>query len=317
MRARRSRAGACAMLFLALGCGGSGIPAIDAQFEMPPPTARSPEPPQLPERPTVLAVFPFDYAGVPREEGLWDGDVDPIGLEIGPGDSGGFEMHVSDDLLADLLLGGRRIPIDGRDAQVIAWESSVPCAARRGSSKRPVALEGVRVATWSAAHLEYVAYAGVLDRQACRGTALPRRRIRAGALIPGLLYAFRRSELAVVPGPRRTGAPPKADVEETLVLIGPRSGWLATSGARPATYDQGLAGFTRAELPLRRGSSASLLFHVPRSDLAAFAHRGPGLSADIAAMLEDEPMVAISVEILWPGDAETAEAVAMALRVDG
>jgi hypothetical protein len=118
---------------------------------------------------------------------------------------------------------------------------------------------------------------------------------RATALVPGVLYAYRRCVLNC--GSREGSA---ARVEE-LGLIGPPSRWVGTSSgvlSKDFSVDEP---FTHVRTRVSRGSSANVSIAVTSEDLARFRK-------DLAPKTFDAPAVTYSVEVVWPDGRETPQA---------
>ena len=118
---------------------------------------------------------------------------------------------------------------------------------------------------------------------------------RATALVPGVLYAYRRCVLNC--GSREGSA---ARVEE-LGLIGPPSRWVGTSSgviSKDFAVDEP---FTHVRTRISRGSSATASIAVTSEDLARFRK-------DLAPKTVDAPAITYSVEVVWPDGRETPQA---------
>lgn len=213
-----------------------------------------------PERASVIASWLFAFDDIPRFVERAEPSADTLPLELVP-NSGGFRLQLGKDFLAELTTEWSRLPVDGPAAAVIRYESNVRCGTLGGAAGRSVSWEGIDVGTWTADSAEYVAYAGSFDHCSCRGTATRYGQATAVAIIPRVLYSFRRSSGG--------GA-------EEIVFVGPPSRWIATTGDDPAPMDQGFSAFTRLALPVRRGSAASAELRVERADLGSFVRRGAG-----------------------------------------
>jgi hypothetical protein len=122
----------------------------------------------------------------------------------------------------------------------------------------------------------------------------PSFRVKAKALVPGVLYAYRATS--------RAG-------EESIELIAPPSIWY---GAMPLEKPEATLDMTHLSLPLNRGSSCSATFNVLEDALDHFvtATRGEGSQrADgpddvgfrfpIRAFGTGQITYAFSVEIIW------------------
>lgn len=241
-----------ALLFVAWGAGCQ----VDAASEpnSPRTQADGPEPsalvsPREPvvglSRPAQLASSPFAYDDLP---------VAPAPMSIEPP----MELEISAD--DDRLRGA-----DGAIARVVARQRAfyspakarpdkdVPCPFREGA--RGV-FEALSTEGWTRDALRF--RSGEAQIEGCRVRVSAVEEVVAKAIIPDLLYAFRR----------RVGEMKPA--REDLVLVGPPSSWVVTS-APGETQTQWRAGaFTIAPVPLAEGSSASALLDVDWNELRFF-----------------------------------------------
>ncbi len=199
-------------------------------------------------------------------------------------------------------LGGPKIPMEAR----MERSSDAACVERR-SAPRVTALaigdwdrDGVRVETLDTFLEKSSRPHGGDGRLVCRGTAVVSATVRAKAILPNLLYAFRRADAG----------------GEELVVIGPPSEWSAAS-AEPAGRRQRWSGpFSLLSIPVARGSSASLLLSAGYREIAYFV----GLYGRAPAWVQDKESsgssVTFSVEVLWPEGQDAPEARVVVQGVD-
>jgi hypothetical protein len=163
----------------------------------------------------------------------------------------------------------------------------------------PLATKAVLPAGWivlssQRAHdgVDATAFDGSFDTASGRGQASSLAKVRATAIVDGVLYAFRRCTAhcadPVGSGSRR----------EELTLIGPPAVW---TGSTAETSKQALdrrTPFARVTSPLEMGSSATLELVVLDGDIGRFQRDLP--PDDMAAMQKEKGWTTYSLDVVWP-----------------
>lgn len=286
--------------------------APNAELESPPEAEPAPRPdgaavtisPRVPmptpQAPIVLRSTPFDYAALPlmSEPTRVQGRAAPHYQLVSEVNS--FQLAMSGSLAAELIAADFRTFTHGispNEGQTVPSRGRVPCG---GDVQDAIGTswQGFDKKTRNASALDYVVYHGQLDRGSCRAAATHQARVRALAVVPGVVYGFRRAE---------------AD-RETLVLIGPSSSWVGSSA--PALEDQIAAHvgtFSRLEVPVRRGSSASAMMQITRGDFFDLAHKvHVDTTSSLDGLLLGVWRVAVTVDVVWP-ESEASPSVVVTL----
>ncbi len=246
---------------------------------------RAPMP--TPQAPIVLRSTPFEYATLPlmSEPTPVQGRAPHYQLVS---EANSFQLAMSGSLAAELIAADFRTFTHGispNEGQTVPSRGRVPCGGEV-QDEIGTSWQGFDKRTRNASALDYVVYHGQLDRGSCRAAATHQARVRALAVVPGVVYGFRRAE---------------AD-RETLVLIGPSSSWVGSSA--PALEDQIAAHvgtFSRLEVPVRRGSSASAMMQITRGDFFDLAHKvHVDTKASLDGLLLGVWRVAVTVDVVWP-----------------
>ncbi len=286
------------------------------------------QPLQAGTRPDVVRSFPIDYASLPF---LLTAAVDPkdqsslLKLIVDPGQSSPRAL-VLPGLIAEIESEGVRMftPLSGGSApevqrlpnatttaichspagkKPIVGElpqttsrfggQPVPYATQPPSSNnapRVVSWEGFRTASWTRHAIEYVRYEGTLD-PLCQVSATRFAKVRAQAIVPGLLYGFRTCE-KVCDAPNDD-----PNREELLVLIGPRASWVGSSAPSVALQTNPHVGsFSRIVVPLKRGSSASAFINVEEHELNRFLD---AFNLKSGEKRKNLPVTQLAVDVSW------------------
>ncbi len=166
----------------------------------------------------------------------------------------------------------------------------------------PATLEGFRTVGWFKESLSYARLEGSFDPAACRGAVTRGARVRAPALVPGLVYAFRERSARGL----------------DLVVVGPPADWVATSAlTAPEQNDPRVGTFTRLKIPLERGRASAALMNVSAPALATFLRlRGDQVDWPTHPMSVGVPVISFTVDVVWPADAEEPEARAFAVAIE-
>ncbi len=164
-----------------------------------------------------------------------------------------------------------------------------PCNVADG---RPVVVNarwsGIVADDWTEDALTFEHYDATFDRRSCRAVALRGHRARAKAIVPGLLYAFRRCY---------EGCTAKRAGSEEVVFVAPPAEWVTSTADPGIQLAPSVGTLTRVSVPLEPGASSSAvialgptgldLFDALRGDPEAstsglsLIHRGVSVRADV------------------------------------
>jgi hypothetical protein len=178
--------------------------------------------------------------------------------------------------------------------------NGVRCVSIAPSRDAPASVQGFRSSSVSREALTFLRLEGSIDSWTCLGRMERIARVRARAVLPGLLYAFRERA---------------KDGGEKLVLVGPQSEWFAMPNDDPQSAPQRTWGsFTRLDLPIERGRAGSALMTVTTFALSsALDASGSRNGAAVERIgYSGDPMITLSVEVVWPPSAQAPEATAFA-----
>jgi hypothetical protein len=139
---------------------------------------------------------------------------------------------------------------------------------------------------------------GAFDGFEHAGTAMSRGSVRAEAIVPATIYAFRRCVehcTAPLDNPSRI---------EILEMIGPPATWIGTTGAPSFDPVPSLADFSHVAAIVRPGRSASVTLVSARKTVRSFANKVPGVgpgggSEGISAGDETHDQT-FTLELVWP-----------------
>lgn len=209
------------------------------------------------------------------------------------------QVPVSSAPLRALHLDGGRPKVKGHalrleDGQEVAsgdraLSSLHGCARSVGS--RHLRWEGVSDVGWTAAELAFETYEG--SSAGCSASAKRASRVRARALVPGVLYAF------------RTCSGPCSDPRsrQLLHLLGPGARWLTHSAPEVAAQTRVHTGsFSHATLPFGRAESASAAITVDYASLHEFIGRHrqvPDWEDDGQRLLAASRYAQIQLDVVW------------------
>ncbi len=158
------------------------------------------------------------------------------------------------------------------------------CAPGRGVAA--ARFVGIRRSEWTASRARLAFAAGDLDLATCAFQPRSTSDLVATAVVPGLLYAGRRTETA---GRAR------------LLLVFPSAPWVATDPLpdKGATVIDGL--FTWVELPVERGGAAAVVAQIAERNLAAWKRvlRGADEVVDPAGFSDQEGFLELGVDVTW------------------
>ncbi len=241
--------------------------------------SKVPEPIPGAPRPQPAERLSFDYATLPLAKKL-------------PSTKGEVTMSISgstrasDGYVGVLDVGEQRNFSEGPWG-ISSQGTPPPSYACLAGAERP--------ATWVAIHpnqkkplsFEVLEFEGVIDNERCATRAAQVSSASAAAVVPGVLYAYRRCAL--------TSAKPGEPCEEELVLIGPPLEWVTSTGA---TIDRHLrpqlGSFSRIVVPVRPSTASSILVHIRQADL--FKWGGPNV---LGSKFESAQTIQITCDVVW------------------
>jgi hypothetical protein len=175
---------------------------------------------------------------------------------------------------------GARFLCVGTPPTTARWRGFVPAGLKAGS-------------------LDFSELRGELDPFTCVAEATTRLDVRASALIPQTLYAFRRCD-------GRCDEGFGAERLETLTLVAPPSSFVLASDAKPDDMTNPHVGtFTVLEIPVAPDRAASGTIRLPISAFARLTTLSPGVSLGSVVGASG---IELDVEVVGPtprGDAPT------------
>lgn len=252
------------------------------------------------ERPELFGSFEFDVRGLPLLEPLAVSSTSLSSFSIiGPGASAEMMVPIKD--FAAQVVVNQVLYSNFRSGESVAGRGNYsPCTGKEPISTRNVEWEGIARAGWTEASLEYVRVSGTLS-SSCQFTAKKAAHVRAKAIVPGMVYAFRECI---------GGCDPQG--EESLVLLGPAAQWLASSAPWPSDQQRQQDGaFSSVKMPLARGGSASATLNANHASIRDFVGLRQALPESLVAqdsgqrLLATSRYVQFSVDATW-GSEESA-----------
>jgi hypothetical protein len=245
-------------------------------------------------RPRVIETRPFDPLALPREVALDAGFVRRVGWATLGAADGGYELWLGRDLLAEL-----EVPLEARPAFRAYAGAAVPSVHHRPVPEPPpcggARFPGAPTARWagidrremSETSVWFERFEGPFEPGPCRARAAAGFGVRAAALVPGVLYAFR-------------GA--RAD---EVVLVAPPAEWVSVTEALEQQAAPHVGTLTLAKLTVKRGTLSSALVVVGPTGMDLFdalrssrtdtfltraaGYRGLSLRTDVVWPASDEP----------------------------
>jgi hypothetical protein len=289
---------------------GSSAESVRVGFEelqgtAPPSRARPRAAVEGPRVPHQLLTLPLDYAALPAAETPRVAKGETVAfketstsvavvmarglvseVEVGPNRyflnmaGNGFASPGSSN-----LLDGARFPCAQTQPAAARWRGFVPAGMKPGS-------------------LDFSELRGKLDPVTCVVEASTRVDVRAAALVPKTLYAFRRCDARCDDAFGRERL-------ETLTVVAPSSSFVLASDAKPDDMiNPHVGSFTVVEIPVAAGRAASARIRLPISLFERFRALAPGASRENvlgASGLE------IDVEVV--GSTSPAEGPSLTLHV--
>lgn len=253
---------------------------------------------QAVKRPEEIAAFPFDHSTIPAipfAESTTD-DRGSFTLENRP--NNGYSLKIVDDLIADIDLGSFRGFTLGAKGSYKHVPTTVfnpdtpPCGV--ATHTKNYSWDALKQAEWSDEGVDYFVFDGKFDFAACSSTVDYVTRVRAQALVPKLVYAYRRCN-----GDQNRCDDPERTWEQ-VTFIAPPSSWIASSVAPEMQTRPRVGAFSHVTLPLLRGSSASVLFTVSVPDMAFFFGLHGAAPRWMSADENANVSLQLSIEIVWP-----------------
>lgn len=260
-----------------------------------PGAATRPVPIVGPRRPSFVESFRFDYGALPL---LAKSTRIPSGADATlTVAQGGNNVVVDKDLVVEVDGGASRsfsaapwpvVPSSDPSIQPIPPFQCLSSVG--GAGGEPIKWDGLRVSTRTSQSVDFLHFEGFLDRSSCRATATQSSSVRAPAILDGVLYGFRSCvegcELAV-------GDPKRV---EYLVVLGPHADWVGSSAPWNDLQTRPHVGpFSRLYVPVRRGASSTVAFHVSEGNVSGFAIGG---KKDV--WLHGLERVEIDLDLVWP-----------------
>lgn len=258
-----------------------------------------------PNRPLQLESVSFDYATLPEPAPL---QLDqPIALKL---DLERRRVSVNANLIARVTFGSLELFGSGRaeGSGNTACRSELALSGPTTGVKEPNGnvvgtFEGLLADEWSSAQVVYVRGPAAIDTKTCSAVIHSVMAVSARAIIPDLLYGFRRCVAGCGEGSARK--------KEELWVIGPASSWTATSGEPSQEKKPKTGAFTLAQVPLQPGSSASFLLHADWNQVAFFVGaRGSGAAVEARDVRVYGQRIELTAEVAWFSGSSAPEAMA-------
>lgn len=255
-------------------------------------------------RPLQLESASFTYHALP--EPTRKNLREPIVFRLDPSAQ---RVSTEATLITRVTLGSLELFGNGRSA-INTGPCSLPADAKPNTSgnadpkptRARAIFEALRLDVWSSTEVEYLRGEAELDLESCTGTLTSAAVVSARAVIPDLLYAFRRCA---------AGCAQEEGRADELWFVGPPSSWTASSAGLEPEAKPKTRGFTLASVPLRRGSSASMLLHTDWNQVAFFigmrATGSPVASRDVRVYGQ---RLELTAELAWPAERSSPEAMA-------
>ncbi len=209
----------------------------------------------------------------------------------------GYTVRFGSNLVAEVeiateppyrVYGGAKVPA----THLRPTPAPPPCGTRAVRTRVAVWWGGIEPREWSADALWFQELEGVFDTRGCRGVAERGSRVRARALRPGLLYAYRR---------------PSTD---EIVLVAPPAEWVSATLTADEQRTPHVGTLTLVRLPFKAGDSGSALIVLGTTGIDLF----DGLrGSDVDTFTETAKSfagVALRADVVWPeGDARPTAVV--------
>ncbi|NUP11684.1 MAG: hypothetical protein HOW73_37030 [Polyangiaceae bacterium] len=243
------------------------------------------------ERPRRLASYTFDYEALPKIESR-DVRSSPLSSLSLAGLPAGLEGLDSWMVQADI--GATRL---FQQHGPLVQKGQLPCYS--GMAGSAATWEAIAIGSWTPETLELTRYEGTVDGSGCKATAKKVSQVKARAIIPSLVYAYRDCVGACAGSGSAKG-------EEVLNVLGPASEWLSSSAPWPTEQlkkQQGL--FSHARVPLEKGGSASVSMNANHSVVYGFVgqHKKlPKWSDEGDKILAAHRVVQLGLDVVWASD---------------
>lgn len=251
-----------------------------------------------PERPREISTFAFDHATIPTIPFAQSTTEDQGSFTLESRPNNGYSLKIVDDLIADIDMGSFRgftLGLKGSYKHVpttVFNQNTPPCGL--ATHTKSYSWDALKQGTWSDEAVDYLVFDGKFDFAACTSKVDYVTHVRAKALIPKLMYAYRRCN-----GDQNRCDDPERTWEQ-VTLIGPPASWIASSVSADQQTKPRVGAFSHVTLPLLRGSSASVLFTVGVRDMAFFL----GLHSAVPRWMTEDvnagESLQLAIEILWP-----------------
>jgi hypothetical protein len=293
-------------------CGGAATtPDLAGTADLPP-VATAPQPePSLPSpkpdrervpvaalaRGQVIARRGFDALDLEEPKSLDVASLRRDGWIEMQGRGQGYVAWFGSKLVAEVevgteppyrVYGGAKVP----QTHLRPTPAPPPCGTRAIRTRTEVRWGGIEPADWSADALWFQEFEGTFDTRQCRGVAEKGWRVRARAVRPGLLYAYRR---------------PASD---EIVLIAPPAEWVSATVPEAEQLQPHVGTLSLVRLPLKRGLTGSALFVLGPTGVDLFDALRESEVDTFSARAQGFRAVALRADVVWaPGEDRPAAMV--------
>lgn len=249
-------------------------------------------------RPRVIESRAFDPLALPREARLEADTVRRDGWASLGAATNGYKVWLGRDLLAEL-----EVPLEARAPFRAYAGAAVPSTHHRPLPEtppcdgarfpgRPVARwAGIDRRDWTESAVWFERYEGPFDRGPCRAKAWSGFRVRATALVPGVLYAFRSA------------------TSDSLVLVAPPAEWVSAAETPEELQAPHVGTLSLATLPMKRGRMSSALVVVGATGIDLFDAVRSSRVDTFATRAADYRGLALRTDVIWPAADEAPSAL--------
>jgi hypothetical protein len=300
------------LLALSSGCGAGGTAVvsdadIDARSELPAPTAkpaidgprfaRRPMPVGMMERPLVFGRHTFDPAKLARPK-----PISPVALADGgwmtiQGNEERYFSRLGRPLVAEL-------EVDVRPP----YRAYAGAAEPRSFLRRPPGAppcgpdqtgnigarwSGILATEWSEEALVFESYEGAFDKRTCRARASRGETVTATAVVPGILYAFRRCGVGCRPGDFEPA-------EDEVVFVAPPAEWVSSPSSAEEQATPHIGTLTVVSVPLRLGGAVSAAFVLDLENVDFFEALRSTTTEGFTGVGLVSKGLAMRADVTWP-----------------
>jgi hypothetical protein len=154
---------------------------------------------------------------------------------------------------------------------------------------------GILASEWSEAGLVFESYEGTLDRRTCRARAERGETVKAIAIVPGILYAFKRCGVGC-----RSGDFEPA--EDEVVFIAPPAEWVSSPSSPEEQAVPHVGTLTVVSVPLGSGRSASAALVLGLENIDFFEALRSTTSEGFAGVGLVSKALALRADVTWGTD---------------